>query len=72
MIQPGGRLEVQTNTSFDPLAVTAQAQVRMGAQTQKGMGFGIYVVPQLGVSTIPGEFRVTYGGGFQISAWLMD
>ena len=71
VIQPGARLEVQTNTGFDPLAVTAQAQVRMGAQAQKGMGFGIYVVPGIGAGLgQDGEADLIMSAGLQISTWL--
>ncbi len=58
--------------NYGDFGFNAFAEMRMGAEMKKGMGFGIYVVPQLGVSTIPGEFRVIYGGGLQVSAWLND
>ena len=69
ILAPGGSVRL---ANYGDFGFNALAEMRMGAEMKKGMGFGIYVVPQLGVSTIPGEFRVTYGGGFQISAWLMD
>lgn len=55
-------------------------QLRMGMEMKKGMGFGVYVVPQLGVSNIFGlgavgankaEMSLTYGGGLEVSAWFL-
>ena len=54
--------------------------MRMGAQAAKGMGFGIYVVPELGVSLANGDaadavrpdgtMELEVGGQLQISTWL--
>jgi hypothetical protein len=52
---------------------------RFGMEMKKGAGFGVYVVPKLGVSSVPGiavvaadksAMNVTYGGGIEVSAWF--
>lgn len=57
------------------------AQLRMGMEIKKGMGFGVYVTPQLGVSNLftvgtvknsKSELGLTYGGGVEVSAWLLN
>ncbi len=59
----------------------AVAQLRTGMEMKKGMGFGVYVVPMLGVTNLPGlgqvkasksEISLAYGGGVEVSAWLLD
>lgn len=67
VLMPGGSIRLANYSDF---GLNVIAEMRMGAEMKKGMGFGIYVVPQLGVTTLPGEFRVAYGGGLQVSAWL--
>jgi len=70
VIMPGGSIRIadQGDIGFNVLA-----QMRMGAEMKKGMGFGIYVVPQLGISTLGGgDVHLAYGGGLQVSAWLTD
>lgn len=69
ILAPGGSIRI---ANYGDFGFNALAEMRMGAEMKKGMGIGLYVVPQLGVSTLPGEFRIAYGGGFQISAWLSD
>lgn len=70
VIQPGGSLDIYSPTfDFDFVSLDAIAKVRMGAQTQKGMGFGIYVVPGLGIGMAGGEFDIAYSGQLQISTW---
>jgi hypothetical protein len=69
VIMPGASLRV---ANYGDFGVDVLAEARMGAEMKKGFGFGIYVVPQLGVSTLQGDFHVAYGGGLQISAWLTD
>ena len=71
VIQPGGRLEIATDTSFSAVAGSALFQLRMGAQTAKGMGFGIYVVPGLGAALgQDGEADLDVSGALQISTWM--
>jgi hypothetical protein len=59
----------------------AVAQLRTGMEMKKGMGFGVYVVPMLGVTNLPGvgtvkasksEIALAWGGGVEVSAWLKD
>ncbi len=69
VIQPGGSLDIATNFDFDPLNLGVMGKVRMGAQTQKGMGFGIYVVPGIGFGLAGDETDVLFSGQLQISTW---
>lgn len=70
VIQPGASLDIYSPTfDMDPLSVGAMGKVRMGAQTQKGMGFGIYVVPGIGLGMGGGELDFLYSGQLQISTW---
>ena len=57
------------------------APFRMGMEMKKGMGFGVYVVPQLGASNLRDvaavaskdqEFGLTYGGAVEVSAWILE
>jgi hypothetical protein len=56
-------------------------KARLGAEVKKGdrngMGFGVYVVPLLGVSSYNANatgsnsnFGLAYGGGLEVSAWF--
>ena len=69
VIAPGGGLDILTDTGFNAFYVDGQAKLRMGAQTQKGMGFGIYVVPGIGLGMGGGELDFLYSGQLQISIW---
>ena len=70
VIQPGLSLDIYApGFDFSNGLIGFQAQVRMGAQTQKGTGFGIYVVPGLGVGMAGGEADVMVSGMLQVSAW---
>lgn len=56
------------NTGFN-----AMAKVRFGAEMKKGIGFGMYVVPAVGISNITsGTIRANYGGGIEVSAWFVE
>ena len=55
--------------NFDYKQIGFQAHVRMGAQTQKGAGFGIYVVPGFGVGLVGDETDFIASGQLQVSAW---
>jgi hypothetical protein len=39
---------------------------------KQGMGFGIYVVPQIGVSNFTGDVGLSYGGTLQFSTWMTN
>jgi len=73
VIATGGSLDLFTDTGFDAFDVGAQFKVRMGAQTQKGMGFGIYVVPGLGVGAVSSggnsSMDILASGQLQVSVW---
>lgn len=54
-------------------------QFRMGMEMKEKMGFGVYVVPQLGVSNIgsiggpedDSKIKLVGGGGLEVSAWFV-
>ena len=70
VVQPGGSLDIVTDFDFDPLYLSALGLVRMGAQSQKGMGFGIYVVPGAGIVLADGDLELGVSGTLQVSAWM--
>lgn len=69
VIQPGGSLDIATNFDFEPVNLGLQGKVRMGAQTQKGMGFGVYVVPGVGVGMASQEIDFLFSGTLEVSVW---
>ena len=90
VVMPGIRLRYyaltgDTGSALDKAKVSSSgfngvAELRMGMEMKKGMGFGVYVVPQIGASTIrdvgvtaakDSEVSVTYGGAVEVSAWLL-
>ena len=73
--QLGGSLDyVQSNS--DRTDITALFGVRMGAQSTKKMGFGIYVVPEIGLNLASGDLapdaniQLAVGGQVQVSTWF--
>ncbi|MBM4364750.1 MAG: hypothetical protein FJ102_00935 [Deltaproteobacteria bacterium] len=54
-------------------------QFRMGMEMKEKMGFGVYVVPQLGVTNLKtlggkeddSEIKLVGGGGLEVSAWFV-
>lgn len=49
------------------------AQGRMGMEMKQGAGFGVYVVPALGVSNLlTGDVGLATGGTIQVSAWFPE
>ncbi len=71
VVMPGGGARLYADTSFDTVGFNVLAQARIGAEVKQGMGFGVYVVPQLGVSNlVTGKVGLTAGGGLQVSAWF--
>ncbi len=79
VVQFGGSLDYD-QFSQDLKYINIMAAMRMGAQASKGMGFGIYVVPEIGVSMANGDgadvvrpdstMELELGGQLQISTWL--
>lgn len=56
-------------------------EFRMGMEMKDKMGFGVYVVPQIGISNRLGvgtvaedesELGLAYGGGLEVSAWFLE
>lgn len=66
----------------DASAFSLLAKARLGAEIKKGdkkgMGFGIYVVPEFGISTFTDgnldtadrDLGVAWGGGIELSCWF--
>ena len=79
VVQLGGSFDYDQQ-SDDLSYINVLAAMRMGAQASKGMGFGIYVVPQIGISMANGDgaefvrpdgsMELEVGGQLQISTWL--
>jgi hypothetical protein len=79
VIQFGGSIDFD-QVSQDLKFINVMGAMRMGAQASKGMGFGIYVVPEIGVSIANGDaadairpdstMELEVGGQLQISTWL--
>lgn len=79
VVQFGGSLDFDQQ-SQDLKYINVMGAMRMGAQASKGMGFGIYVVPQIGLSMANGDaadvvrpdstMELELGGQLQISTWL--
>lgn len=70
VVDAGGSLDLVTNFDFDPLYVALLGQMRLGAQAQKGVGAGLYVIPGLGVAMAAGELELAVGGQLQFSVWV--
>ena len=68
VVMPGGGVRV---SGSDPLGWNVMFESRFGMEMKKGMGFGVYVVPALGVTNgVTGDVGLNYGGGVQISVWM--
>ncbi len=67
VVQPGVGLDIYA----DPFRLDLTGEVRLGAQTanERG-GFGIYVVPALGLRIDDNDDPLLAGGAVQISAWF--
>jgi len=72
VLQPGASLEFTggPSFSFDPVNLAVIGQARLGFQKAQDFGFGIYVVPGLGVGYVASELEMMVSGGIQISAWM--
>lgn len=72
VVMPGlGARFYSADTRFSNPQFNVVVETRMGAEIKKGAGFGMYVVPMIGVGNVAtGNFGVTYGGGLQVSAWV--
>ena len=72
VVQAGGGLAISMpEFDSDFVAWDVQLKARLGAQTQKGAGFGIYVVPGLGATNgVTGDPSIAASGMVQFSAWM--
>jgi hypothetical protein len=67
-VAPGlgiGYYGVSGSTSVDGIV-----NLRMGVQTAKEMGVGLYVVPGIGVGSYADELELVLGGSVQLSVWM--
>lgn len=66
-VQPGFSVDLAT----DPDAVVVAAECRLGALAEEKAGFGVFVVPALGVAALEGDDPDVFGGGtLQVSVWF--
>jgi hypothetical protein len=65
VIQPGASVDILG----DPVILGLAGECRLGMQAEGGMGFGIYVVPAIGVVAGDGDGELYTGGTLQISLW---
>ncbi|MCK6506429.1 hypothetical protein L6R53_24155 [Myxococcota bacterium] len=72
VLQPGGTLEFNSSGgfNFDPMWIAAIGKARMGFQKAEDFGFGLYVVPGLGIAYGADEIDLAVSGGLQVSAWM--
>lgn len=68
VLMPGGGLGINTAGDTNWYVI---GEARVGAEMKAGMGFGMYVVPYLGVTDmVRGDVGLLYGGSVQVSAWF--
>lgn len=68
VIMPGGGVRISTANDTGWYVI---GEVRMGAEMKQGAGFGMYVVPYLGVTNlVHSDVGLTYGGTIQVSTWF--
>ncbi|MEZ4235877.1 MAG: hypothetical protein R3F59_06880 [Myxococcota bacterium] len=65
-VQPGFSLDLLG----DPTTVVVAAEARLGLAAEDDAGFGVYVVPALGISASDGNTDLLAGGALQISVWF--
>lgn len=70
VVQPGISLDVVSDTGSNSTVLQAGGLVRLGVESKKSMGFGIYVVPELGLSLVDGEVDLLTGGTLQFGVRL--
>jgi hypothetical protein len=68
VIQPGASVDLIA----DPVILALAGECRFGFQAEGDMGFGVYVVPALGVVAGDGDGELYGGGTLQISVWAGD
>jgi hypothetical protein len=65
-IQPGFSLDLLG----DPTTVVVAGEARLGLAAQDDAGFGLYVVPALGIAASDGDTELVAGGTLQVSVWF--
>ena len=71
----GGEARYLSFSDLDVSGFSLMGKGRLGAEVKKtdkkGMGFGIYVVPRLGIAKLSeGDMEIAWGGGIEMSAWF--
>jgi hypothetical protein len=66
VVQPGGGLQLYG----DPTVIVVSGQCRLGAQAVDQAGFGLYVVPEIGLVESSGDVNLYAGGALQVSVWF--
>ena len=67
VVEPGFGVDLWAT---DPMWIGLTGQCRLGAQVQEAAGFGVYVVPELGLGISDGDVDWVAGGTLQVSAWF--
>jgi hypothetical protein len=65
-VQPGFSLDL----IGDPTTVIIAGEARLGIVADNDAGFGVYVVPALGIAASDGESELLAGGTLQVSVWF--
>lgn len=66
VVQPGASLDLAGN----PVTLGLAFETRLGIQAEQQAGFGIYLVPAVGIVTGGGQAEAYVGGGLQMSVWF--
>lgn len=66
VVQPGLSLDL----CCDPIALAFGPEVRLGIEAASAAGFGVYVVPAIGVATGGDAADLYTGGTLQVSTWF--
>ena len=66
VVQPGFGLDLYGS----PVTVAITAECRLGPQMWESAGFGVYVVPAIGMALDDGDAFWLAGGTLQLSAWF--
>ena len=70
-VAPGIHLGYANDASTDTSHFDAIVGLRMGAQALKEMGFGLYVVPGIGIHNVTDDkIYLAMSGGLELSVWL--
>jgi hypothetical protein len=66
VVQPGFGVDLYG----DPVTIAVTGECRLGPQVVDAAGFGIYVVPAIGIAIDDGDAFWLAGGSLQLSAWF--